>query len=210
MNHDWTQEKERLKDILAQEEYQIRQEPESSNWLTWVLDRLMRWLEEHFNVSMPEGSSSTAAIIVIAISLLIIAGLIVWLVRQLWQQRLYRRRVAIEAEELDRPYPYYLERALELAHRGAYREGMRSAFLALLLYLQHRSFIKVEKWKTNWEYRLELGFRAPELGSSFAGAAVAFERAWYGKAEVQKEELMAYIDMIGLLLGKGKDNAAGT
>ncbi|MFP3514225.1 DUF4129 domain-containing protein, partial [Peribacillus sp. SIMBA_075] len=66
-----------------------------------------------------------------------------------------------------RAYTNYLQDAREQGKEGKWREGERSLFLALLVYMQTKAWIRIEKWKTNWEYADELQLNQPRAEELF-------------------------------------------
>ncbi len=62
--------------------------------------------------------------------------------------------------------------------------------------------IRVEKWKTNWEYAEELGSSASSLVPLFHDSSVLFERIWYGKEVVTEEQFTSMYEQVARVIGR--------
>jgi hypothetical protein len=76
-----------------------------------------------------------------------------------------------------------LQKAIRL---GEYKVAMRMYFLLILQKLATQNLIKWRKDKTNREYSREL--RNAAFLPKFMEATLAYERAWFGEKELNKEE----------------------
>lgn len=180
-----SRDKERLAEILSADEYAVRS-GEGESWLDPLLEHIVETIARLLrHADVPPGAASTLSGAIIAAALIGLVVLICWLVRRM--VRAEQRKAALLARgEHIRTHADCLREAKELGQRGEWREGMRLMFLSLLLYLQERSWIRVETWKTNWEYMDELRDRQPDLEPLFRRHAHAFEQVWYGRKSVDE------------------------
>jgi hypothetical protein len=174
--------------------------------LKWVSDRigdLIRWLFGPPRAS-PSGTGSVAGaarpvrIALVALLLLLGAGIVVVGLR-------YRRKRTVAAAPLaaspqtavdlsgadvtadQLPEDEWLVLAEEWSLKGDLRLALRSLYLASLAYLGRRNLIRIQRGKSNLDYRRELARRArprPELQAIFAENVGVFERSWYGMHDV--------------------------
>ncbi|MCC0564622.1 DUF4129 domain-containing protein [Brevibacillus borstelensis] len=178
-----TQDKERLADILARDEFgEVKKQGKS--WLDAlfeeILDTIARMLQ---SADVSPGTASVLSKVIVAAAVI---GVIVFLL--IWWRRMVRRGPAenqlLAREERIRTYADYLREAKERGQKEDWREGVRYSFLALLSFMQERSWVRIESWKTNWEYLDELQARQPEWETFFRTHARLFEQVWYGRAEL--------------------------
>lgn len=124
-------------------------------------------------------------------------GAIAWTVYRLWKRRRPRtvteeapapiatpdlRAENVSADLL--PEDGWLSLAGEMAGRGEWRLALRALYLASLAHLARRELVRLAPFKSNREYREELGRRArtlPAIPAEFSETALAFERVWYGE-----------------------------
>lgn len=181
----WTTDKERLTEILSREEY-AHQEGSQGSWITQLLDPVLDALSRMFELGeLPRGTANTVSTVILV---LFVLGLLIFLYglsrRMVHEQR--RRQPFLAKGEKILTYSDYLLEARELGNRREWREGERALFLALLIYLQRRAWIRVEPWKTNWEYAEEIQLNHPQAEDLFRMNARIFEQVWYGKGAVSE------------------------
>ncbi|MCD1261111.1 DUF4129 domain-containing protein [Paenibacillus athensensis] len=194
-------DKQQLLDILQQDEYAVYHHEHSGSswgWLGKLLNKIGSWLPElHF----APGSGQLGSYVVLLIVLGLAGFGIYWFSRRWVGYRRHRATALWRQEEPSRSYEDYWRQAAELAAAGAWREGLRQVYLALLFYLEAQGRLRVETWKTNWEYAAELG-SAPEA-TLFRESSLLFDRVWYGHEEATEERLLALREQVGGLLDKG-------
>ncbi|WP_409343161.1 DUF4129 domain-containing protein [Paenibacillus sp. MBLB4367] len=196
-------DKERLRDILERDEYRAY---DQSGGGTSLWELFGRWLKKLFDffpslhVSDGAGSAIAYALAVVVFGLLVWA--IYWFSKQLVRQGAFRPKPMLTDEELTWSHRDYLQKAETLKAEGAWREGVRYVFLALLFYMQERSWIAVEKWKTNWEYGEELQRSREGLVPLFRGSAKLFDRVWYGKEPIDEAGLTAFYEQVRETVGE--------
>lgn len=74
--------------------------------------------------------------------------------------------------------------------QGAYREALRLLYRKTLILLARHKLIHIRKEKTNMEYVAEL-IRHPAY-DFFRDLSTAFNRIWYGRRDVSKEEFLRF------------------
>ncbi|MCY9662402.1 DUF4129 domain-containing protein [Paenibacillus chondroitinus] len=195
-------DKEQLLQILKQDEYTAYEAKKNGSLLTWlepVLQKLRSWLP-HFEVSAAVSDWLT---VVVAILLLgITAFAIYWFLKQMMWQKRVRSETFLPQGEVSRSYRYYWQQASELKGVGDWREGVRSVFLSFLFYMEDARLIRVEKWKTNWEYAEELRGSASSLVPLFQESSLLFERVWYGKEAVTEQQFSWLYEQVARVIAR--------
>jgi Domain of unknown function (DUF4129) len=180
-----SRDKERLAEILSADEYAVRS-GEGKRWLDELLQHIVETIARLLQrADVPPGAASALSGVIIAAAVIGLFALIYWLARRMVRAE-KQKAALLSLGEHTRTHADCLREAKELGQRGEWREGMRLLFLSLLVYLQERSWIRVEMWKTNWEYLDELRDRQPDLEPLFRRHAHAFEQAWYGRKSVDE------------------------
>jgi hypothetical protein len=187
-----------------------------SKWMEGLLeDGMVAWLKDWLGrMSKDNGSSekglsswtqSVEAILWIVLGLLLVALLVI-LFRQ-WRQLppavvapptdipdINLESDTVVATQL--PENEWLRLAQEKMASGDYRLAMRALFLATLAHLGDRKMVAISRWKSNGDYRRELGFRAREnapLRDAFDQSVRVFDYAWYGWHDVSREMLDRFV-----------------
>jgi hypothetical protein len=200
------EDKERLQQILSQKEYMAyRQGGQSSSW-DWLrpIWNKIKSLFPHVEISHGIGTGLAYGIVIAAIA--VAAFAIYWFSRQLIRQKRLKDAAYLPEKGAIRSYGYYWREAAELATSKLWREGVRFVFLTLLFCLEERGRIRVEKWKTNWEYASELAETEPSLSGVFRDCSLLFERIWYGKEEVTESDFTGMYERVAQVVGKGEAN----
>ncbi|MCY9691514.1 DUF4129 domain-containing protein [Paenibacillus alginolyticus] len=194
------EDKEQLKQILNQSEYKAYEVKENGSiwaWLKPLFRKIRSWLPD-FQVSDSVTNWLTVGVVVALLG--IAAFAIYWFVKQIiWQKRI-RSDTYLPVGEISRSYRFYWQQADELRGTGYLREGVRSVFLSLLFFMEAKRMIRVEKWKTNWEYAEELGGSASSLVPLFHDSSVLFERIWYGKEVVTEEQFASMYEQVAVVI----------
>lgn len=181
----WVDDKEHLQEILARDEFNVNQ-GSGTNWIERAIEYFFELIGDLFQwTSIPSGASNLASTIILSIAVVGLIGLIYWLLRRIiWAEKKHQP-LFVDGEKI-RSHGDYLREAKEQAARGEWREGERSLFLALLVYMQMKSWIRVEKWKTNWEYAEEIEANQPGASMLFGRFAREFDSVWYGQGLVDE------------------------
>jgi hypothetical protein len=199
---DLPQDKEKLKEILSKDEYTAYTGSGHGSFWDFLkpLFRKLKSLFPDFHVS--KGAGDWMTILLLLLLLVLVGFAIYWLCKQLIRQGRVSARPYLPGGEISRSYRYYWEQAREFETSGAWREGVRSVFLTLLFYLEERSLIRVEKWKTNWEYVDEMTGTDPTWIALFRESSLLFEQIWYGKEEVSPDVFTAMYARVAQVLEK--------
>ena len=179
----------------------------------WI-DKLIDWLI----ALLPGGERRTAShdanwissvrigVIVLLIGLVCVLAYIVW---RSWIRRQAARAEIVAAavesapdlenEETtadDLPANRWLDLARQLTEKGSLRLAIRAFYLATLAGLADHELITIEKFKSNYDYEMELGRRAhqkEDLLPAFAKCSEIFERVWYGMYKTSLPDLDQFV-----------------
>jgi hypothetical protein len=196
------EDKEQLEQILKQDEYTAYEVTNKGSFWAWLKPvlRKIRSLLPDFQVSDSVTDWLTIGVVVLLLG--IAAFAIYWFLKQIiWQKRI-RSEAYLPKGELSRSYRFYWQQAAELREAGDWSEGVRSVFLSLLFFLEDERMIRVEKWKTNWEYAEELAGSASLLVPLFQDSSLLFERIWYGKEAVTEQQFTWMYEQVARVIGR--------
>lgn len=198
-------DKERLRDILAGDAYQSRTDlgEEGRSWLARMLGKLWDAFVSLFPAGAVPGS---AAYILFWLLALLCAGLLVYgivrLIRRYSHEWRTGRQTVLTSAELKQTFGDYLRQAEAAGREQNYREGIRLAFLGLLFYADARGWLKVEKWKANGEYLMELRVKCPGLVPLFRESSLLFEQVYYGGSMAGEQDYTALYSRVMLAASK--------
>ena len=119
------------------------------------------------------------------------------------------RDESVGAEDL--PGDGWLALARQMMDQGELRLALRALYLATLARLSEREMISLARYKSNREYELELNRHvrsAPEVMGWFSKSVFMFDRAWYGQYQVDRDDLIRFMDNQEVLLN-AVDNTFG-
>jgi hypothetical protein len=121
--------------------------------------------------------------------LVLVGGLTAFLVIRLGRtvQRSPQQEVGA-ASSTARPPSDWLAEAERLEAIGAWRDGLRCRYRALVGDLIDRRLVVDVPGRTAGEYRRDVAEAAPAASGEFAGATELFERAWYGDRSTGADE----------------------
>ena len=177
----------------------------------WIRD-LYKWIGRLGNPKTQDGSGSSwsgAMRGLLLLLLALLAGILAALLYRLWKRRtraapqeiaalsiLPMPDLADETVGADQlPEEGWLNLARELFEKGELRLALRAFYLASLSHLARRQLITLARFKSNLDYERELGRRGhalPELADLFTRNVAMFDRAWYGRHEVNPEILAEF------------------
>jgi hypothetical protein len=199
-----SEDKEMLKAILSRDEYTAyTKKDHSSFWdLLKPVWRKLRSLFPDFHVPKGTGTLLSYGILIIVLALAALA--IYWFSKQIIRQGRIRTASYLPEGEISRSYTYYWQQAAEHGGSGAWREGIRFVFLTLLFYLEAQRLLRVETWKTNWEYASELSGSDPDLVRLFQDCSLLFEQIWYGNEETTETVFSSMHERVALVLQKDR------
>jgi len=197
---------QQAKEILSQEEYERarKKAPESAftKWLREQQEKLAKWLQGLLPEIKPGPKADGAALaLIIRVVLYVLAGLavlfgILLLLRHgtgwRWAKSTKEAERARAEEDLtgtDIPDP--LGQAHEAAWQGDYRLAVRLSYIACLRRLAERSFLTLERFKTNWEYQSQLQRRSSTAATTLLPATRLYETIWYGGRAATERDFAA-------------------
>lgn len=206
----------KLQEILARPEYapQLQQDSSLKRWWRdfwrWVDRQLSRLLRGRGG-SVAPGQISTAATLVRLLLIAALAGTVVYAVVKLVRRR-QRRRTDDEASDVrevlgerideDATSVDLLADAREMAGRGDYRAAIRRTYIALLVELEGRGKLKLQRAKTNRDYldavkTKEASATDPSADRlvypAFATMTGTFEHVWYGQEHPGEAQFNDYL-----------------
>ncbi|MFC0211269.1 DUF4129 domain-containing protein [Paenibacillus chartarius] len=199
------EELEQLESILSREEYTVylrQAKGDGFDLFEWIGRQLSK-LFPTFELPPGTGKAFEYAVYIALLAIIVIA--IVWLSRQLVRRGRIRAWAELQEEAAGRSPQQYLELAQQLAADGKLREAVRSGFLALLLELERQTRLKIEGWKTNWDYAEELRRSDAEAEVRFREAAALFDRSWYGYGAVTAGEYEELYKLVTELMRSGEE-----
>jgi hypothetical protein len=199
-----------------------KEEAQQKGWLAGFLDSIAKWFAHWYHkiglmmeklgkwlrhlMEPKEENPSTASfsvdwnfilwaiLIVLAVVLLVLAGMFLWRNRKPRRETMVAEAVmatpdlneeSVTADQL--PEDGWLRMSRELMEAGQLRLALRAFYLATLAHLGQRQLIRLERYKSNHDYDRELQRRArgnDPLLEAFEENLLAFERAWYGDHDV--------------------------
>ncbi|MCM3079863.1 DUF4129 domain-containing protein [Brevibacillus invocatus] len=196
-----SKDKERLVEILSSDEFN-RQSQEGAGWIEKAINHLIEMIAKLFQVTeIPTEAAGTVSVSVVIVAIGGLLFLIYWLSRKMVLQQKRERTLFVQGEKI-RSYSDYLNEARQLGQQAEWREAVRHLFLALLVYLQWKKWIRIEKWKTNWEYADEIQYNYPAAQDLFRRHARSFEQVWYGQEEIDQQLFWQQLQELEKLLGE--------
>ncbi|QQK77586.1 DUF4129 domain-containing protein [Salicibibacter cibarius] len=205
--HESLQEdREHLREILNREEFvqhRDEHEPLLEQLWQWVEERLFGWLPE---TAADDGFMAVIPYVMVVIALGLIVFLMYWLSTQMVRRKYMSGNVLLEEEELELKAGDYLHKAKASRDRNERQEGVRYAFLGLLMHWESHNVLQVEAWKTNGEYAREIHSRKKELLPFFREAAHLFDRVWYGKEEISARDFERFLQKVEEEMRAGETN----
>ena len=203
------EDKANLREILARDEYNPSHaegfglRDHIVKGIKYILKQIAKFIPDKF-LPTSVGSINLISYLVIAAGICLLGFLVYWLVKQLTVQRRFSKGLQLSEQELKLSYHNYLQNAGKEAQATNWKEGARFLFLALLFYCEHKSWIRIEKWKTNGEYMTELQRKQPAIVQEFAEGALLFDKVWYGKKSINADEYKAMLRRIEPIIKEGK------
>lgn len=203
-------DRERLEDILARDEF-LHHTYEQNGFWEWIGTVIENWLKRLGGVTVPGNTGEAIAAALYTGLILILLLFLILLVRR-WVRAKKRKaraplsfRNSLKSDAVD-----YMRKAEEHAQAGNYREAVRFSFIAGVMLMDARRWIRAEAWKTNREYRDELRETESQAVSSFARSAFLFEQIWYGDKTADEgdyRQISAWLNELSEHEGGERDDA---
>lgn len=195
-------ESRRLEEILRRPEYAHQVQPE--NAISRLVKRFIRWVLSWLPKPKPMNPGGVGILSRIAQWVVILLALgVLGFVLQLFLPRLFRNRgpkkkrkekariVLGETLAPDQTAFDLLSEAEALARRGELRAAIRRAYIALLVELGDRKIISLAQYKTNSDYLRAMREIEP-LYRNVKQLTDSFERHWYGLAQANETDWLAF------------------
>ncbi|BAM46715.1 MAG: hypothetical protein GX972_03320 [Amphibacillus sp.] len=190
-----------LEKILNSKEYQAYYQ-DNRNILQRIWDYIKEWVLElinkWFDGLTPSSSVGDLIVAVILIVLmLVVVCLAIYLIRNFHRSKQLKRHQPLKEITINGvsilEYQNLLEEA-ELKHN--YQASVRFQFLILLYELDQMQWLKVERWKTNWDYYQEIKSMSREKAEQFYQLAIYFEATTYGNRQVDNAAYEKYVKQV--------------
>lgn len=97
-------------------------------------------------------------------------------------------RTHVEEDPRGREAHEWIDDAASLAARGAYAEAIRAAYLATLVALDRKAWIRFERSTTNWQYQRQIPHHAAR--EAFRALTGTFDRTVYGREMASEEDYL--------------------
>ncbi len=200
---------ERVKEEAAEEEETGDPDSWWARFTKWLEEFLERLFEDEPNraprkpVNFGSGMGAANAIVMVLLGgVLILAGVLLFMA--------FRNRSGTSADgdveqtgldgfpkeadpnnALSRPPETWASMADDLSAQGRHREAVRSLYLALLSRLHRAGAIDYDPTLSNWDYFRRFRGRREWL-PAFRDLTLRFDFAWYGVAEVSREDYVTF------------------
>lgn len=198
------EDKQRLGEILSRDEFTRYAHEQSSSPSKGWWEALLDWVIDLFP-SFPgaEGMVSVGLFLVLGAVLAALFWAIYWFSRQIvFHGNIRRYQTPVGLSEMALTYEQYAAMAKAAHAEGKIRESIRCSYLSLLFYMERAGWIRIEKWKTDWDYRDELERSRANAVPYFQRSALLFERVWYGHEPVDEDSFLGFQRDIDALIAE--------
>ncbi|UOQ49209.1 DUF4129 domain-containing protein [Gracilibacillus caseinilyticus] len=198
---DYQKEREQLKKILQQDEYQVYQQ-DNRSIIEKIYDHISSWisdlLDNMFQSFEPGSTAGNIIVVVLVISLavILVLGILTFTTFMVRRKKWSSYQPFLKNTELSWDYQQHMRMVATYEAEANYQLAIRHQFLALLLRLEEYHLLTIQQWKTNREYYEELNKRDRHIASSFYRLAVQFEHVTYGEKTVQQTDYLKYQEQI--------------
>lgn len=182
----------------------------AGDWVDELMRRFHRKTHSGGKSNRPDPQLDTLGSMISLVLVVVVLGAAIWLAILLYRR--YRGRdtlaaveekaggvVDLNSEEIIASQLHedeWMRLAREQIEKGEERLAIRALFLATLAHLGERGLLKIARFKSNRDYRRELGLRArtfQELHRAFDENTLLFERVWYGLHSLGQGAVDAYL-----------------
>jgi hypothetical protein len=192
--------REKLKQILAQEQYREKQENPITKFIRETRTKVLGFLYKIWNKIMTalfgaSGEASGLFRIIFFGFVLIASYFIIRMLMKIKPTRKKPKKQTILGEEIDEDTkPGDLaDAALAAAKSGDFRSGVRKLYIALLYEMSERNLIELDTHLTNREY-LAKASRFAQLAPSMKYLTDRFDFIWYGMFPSTQEDFISYLE----------------
>jgi hypothetical protein len=151
-----------------------------------AFDRFFEWLGDRLDGTLPAEVPEQIGMIVLAVLGLVAAWLII---KNLARVRRNRRQPVAIGEPTGRSPEDWLADAAAHEAQGEFRAALRCHYRATVALLAAEGFLDEIAGTTTGEYRAALAEVLPAASEPFGELTTEFERAWYGRARVERADL---------------------
>ncbi|WP_127580530.1 DUF4129 domain-containing protein [Paenibacillus koleovorans] len=204
---EWLEDKQRLGEILSRDEYSQHLKERTGD--SGLIKEGMRWLWDKFIGLFPpaadwsDEAANVGMYVLLGIVLLALIWAIYWFCKQIIRQgNVRRRKTIVDSSEMALTYEQYASMARQAKAEGRIRESIRCSFLMLLFYMEQQNWIRIEKWKTDWDYCDELERSRASAVPLFQRSALLFEQVWYGNEPADPDSFLAFQRDIDALMAE--------
>ena len=197
--------KKQLETILAGEEYQAYYKQHENFLMQW-LEKIVRWLIEFISELFPGTGVSENTFRWISYALILLFFIVLFILLVVFIRRFVRRKEVKTTpfgthKEFSMSAKEHVKTAEKYAGKGDYRQGIRYLFLALLLYLNEKEWLKARPWKTNGEYYDELMEVSPPFAEGFHVLSGIFDESFYGGRSTNRENYNHFYQQVKEWIG---------
>lgn len=130
---------------------------------------------------------------IIIIAIIVLLALIFFIIKKLFEN--YNQTKMINYDmyedilfELKEPDEIF-DTAIKKYKEGRYRESLRLLYLSIIVYLNRKDFVRIDKAKTNRQYVNELYNNGYEHLDLFKKFTMSFNIHWYGAVSINRNEM---------------------
>jgi len=168
-------------------------------WIKQLFQRYRPDWDLKFNQDFSNELVNVLKIILIAAGVIIAFFIIRFIVTKVYlPARMKRNKIPDANDYLDKP-DEVLEKIKSFISQKEYTKALCFLFIAVLLELNKRSVIKIEKWKTNRIYIREIRQNAGEYLAPMLEFTIAFNRCCYGRREADEMSVNNWFEFFSRL-----------
>jgi len=189
---------EAMQEVLVRPEYNVLtgRSIDYQQVIMEALGRAFLTLFERFQFNMPDPSGynlRTITIVFIVVSALILFGVIMAAVYVLLRNRGRSKSQSVSEIFDDIAHKRFsltelLRLSKEYAADKNFRDAVRHHYIAVLVALDDKKTIQVDKSKTNAQLAWELSQVSPALSGTFVSVVDVFQQTWFGKKDVNEDQ----------------------
>lgn len=172
-------------EVLARPEF-LQAQP---SWLQQVLRWIFDMVDEFVGTLGGGPRGSAIGTVVLVLIALLLAGVIIRYTRTMRRDR--GLDAAVDAP-VGRAADQWLEDAVGLEAAGNWRGALRCRYRALVAELAGAGLVEEVPGRTTGEYLAAVEADVPLAAGSFATATRTFESAWYGHADVNRDDVAEF------------------
>lgn len=162
------------------------------NVVEWARERVQQLLPGR-TFSLPRTGFTPRSLLVLQwVSVLVIMAFLCWItyiiMRNVRSSRRIRMREDAELLSTLRDYSETERRAEAFAREGNYTQAVRFLFISLLLQMNEKEYLRIDKAKTNRQYLQEMKINEYPQWRKVEDFIYLFSRCWYGKIDAAAQE----------------------